>query len=492
MLAGKLDYLMKLTDTSNSALGRELGFDPSYISRIRSGKRGLPRDRFFLEPAAAYFTHAIRDYPLRKSAAAEAVCPGRSWPEAETEAEKLLLGWLNQDERQDTERVDRLLNGLAAVRLLWPEAKLPAQREEPPSAAFYYGTEGKREAVLRLLIDYCAAEAPQELLVYSDEKIGWLSADEGYTRRWSDAVLRLIGRGVRIRIIHSIDRDWGEMLDELRKWLPVYLTGAVESWYCPKARDRIFRRTLIIARGCCAVTATAVGDGTGLNLLVSDPAAVEALTREYEDYLALCSPLVRIFSRENRGEVWELLRQFEAAPCSRIVAQRLPLGCTLPEEMIAAFGRRAGRQLELFLREAAGKLEQQLDAGLKVTELRSLPRTEEVRAGRIRQPISAYMGYDLLYSPEELRIHLGRVTDLLRRRDNYRVVLTDRIPEGTMLYAKEGLGCIFVRIVSPATVFYVTEERLTASFWAYLQRNADLGQSRELVIRHLEEYMEKL
>ena len=149
------------------------------------------------------------------------------------------MGWLNQDERQDTERVDRLLNGLAAVRLLWPEAKLPAQREEPPSAAFYYGTEGKREAVLRLLIDYCAAEAPQELLVYSDEKIGWLSADEGYTRRWSDAVLRLIGRGVRIRIIHSIDRDWGEMLDELRKWLPVYLTGAVESWYCPKARDRL-------------------------------------------------------------------------------------------------------------------------------------------------------------------------------------------------------------------------------------------------------------
>ena len=492
MLAGKLDFLMKLTDTSNSALGRDLGFDPSYISRIRSGKRGLPRDRFFLEPAAAYFARQLQGYPLRKSAAADAVCPGRSWPEAENEAEKLLLGWLSQDERQDTERVDRLLTGLAAARLLWPEAKLPPQREEPPSAAFYYGTEGKREAVLRLLNDYFAAEAPTELLVYSDEKIGWLSADEDYTRRWSDAVLRLVGRGVRIRIIHSIDRDWGEMLDVLRKWLPVYLTGAVESWYCPKARDRNFRRTLIVARGCCAVTASAIGDGTGLNLLVSDPAAVEALTREYEDFLALCTPLVRIFSQENREEVWELLRQFEAAPCSRIVAQRLPLGCTLPGEMAAAFGRRVGKQLEFFLREAAVELEKQLDAGLTVTELLSLPRAEEVRAGHVRQPISAYMGYDLLYSPEELKAHLGRVTDLLRNRENYRVVLTDRIPEGTMLYAKEGLGCIFVRIVSPATMFYVTEERLTAAFWAYLQRKAGLGQRREMVIQYLEEYREKL
>jgi hypothetical protein len=491
MFAGKLDFIMKLTDTSNSALGRDLGFDPSYISRMRSGKRGLPRDRFFLEPAAAYFARRLQERPLGKSAAAEAVCPGRDWPESENEAEKLLLSWLGQDERQDMERVDRLLNGLAAARLLWPEAKMPPQREAPSGAAFYYGTEGKREAVLRLLNDYRAADAPTELLVYSDEKSDWL-ADESYARSWMEAALRLIERGVRIRIIHPLAWGWRELMDGLRKWLPLYLTGEVETWYYPKPRDGVFHRTLFVAVGHSALASSSVGEGDGLNLLVSDPAAVAALAREFQDYLSLCAPLIRVYKPENRRDVWKMLAEFEAAPHSRIVAQRLPLGCTLPEETIASFGLRAGQELVHFLRDAVKHLEQHLAAGLTVTELLSLPPAEEVRNGLVSQPMSEYMGFDLRYTPEELKAHLGQVTALLRRRDGYRVVLTDRIPEGAMLYAKEDLGCFLVRIAAPTTVFYCTEKRLTAAFWSYLQHNANLGQSRELVIRYLEEYMEKL
>ncbi len=492
MLAGKLDFLLKLTDTSNSALGRALGFDPSYISRMRSGKRGLPRDRFFLEPAAAYFARELQDYPLRKSAAAEAVCPGQSWPETEKEAEKLLLSWLSQDDRQDMDRVDQLLHSLAAARLLWPAAKVPPAREEAFPTVFYYGTEGKREAVLRLLNDYCAAEEAKELLVCSDEKSDWFFADEKYARLCTEAIMRLIGRGTRIRIIHTVSRSRSEMLDGLNRWLFLYLTGAVEPYFYPKAKDEAFRRTLIIARGSCAILGSAFGEGEGLNLLISDRAAVAALTEQYQDYLSMCVPLIRIIKPDRHEDMIDLLRAFEAEEKSRIVAQRLPLGCSLPKEVMAAFGRRGEARLERFLLEAARQMEAQLDAGLTLTELLSLPPAEEVRAGRVRQPISDFLGFDLRYTPEELKAHLGQVISLLRTQPNYSVVLTDRIPEGTTIYAKEDLGCIIVRLGEPTTAFYITEERLTDAFWTYLQRSADLGQNRELVIRRIEEYMAEL
>ena len=492
MLAGKLDFLMKLTETSNSALGHTLGFDPSYISRIRSGKRGLPRDRFFLEPAAAYFARELQEFPLRKSAAAEAVCPGQSWPETEKEAEKLLRGWLVQDERQDMERVERLLSGRAAARLLWPASRVPPAREEPSPTAFFYGTEGKREAVLRLLEDYAASGAPKELLVFSDEKINWISADGDFRRRWTEALLRLIEQGARIRFIHTLSRDRNDVLEGLLSLLPLCLTGAVDTYYYPRPRDTVFRRTLAVAVGHGALTASAVGEGEGLNLLVWDRMAVAALREEFLDYLALCEPLIRVFKPENRRELWKQLEEFEAVPRSRIVAQRLPLGCTLPEEVVSAFGRRAGKPMERFLLESAKQMEQQLAAGLTFTELLDLPTAEEARAGGIRHPLSDYMGYDLCYSPEELKAHLRQTAAQLRKCPNYRVVLTDRIPQGTLLYAKEGVGCVFARITAPTTVFYVEEERIVSAFWTYLQSRADLGQSRELVIRHIEEYIEQL
>jgi hypothetical protein len=487
MFAGKLDFLMKLTDTSNSALGRALGFDPSYISRMRSGKRGLPRDRFFLEPAAAYFAHELQENPLRRNTAAEAVCPGMGWPETEAEGEKLLLSWLGQTGKQDMERVEMLLHGLAAARLLWPEAR------EVPSGApvirptIYYGTEGKREAILRLISDYCASEDPRELLFFSNETI-WAEEGDAFAARLSEGLLRLIRRGARIRIIQTVNHERGELLDSLRKWIRLYLSGSLESYYCPRPSNDIFRGTLIVAQGHGALSSSSANGQSGPSFLTSVPAAVEAMAEEFNAYLSLCVPLIQAYHTDRREEVWDLLRNFEAAHSSRITSQWLPLGCSLPEEVIVAFSRRGGPKLAPFLRDAARDMEQQLKEGLSLTEIIHLPSLEDIRAGNIRPPINDYLGIELRYTTEELKLHLAQVAAHLRKWDNYHVVLSSRVPKGVMLYAKEDVGCFFVRLSAPPTLFYVSEQRLAAAFWDYLQYNAALGQSRELVIRHLEEY----
>ena len=60
IIGDKLNFLMLLTETKNNILGKAIAFDPSYISRIRTGARGVPKHRDFIYPAAAFFARAIQ------------------------------------------------------------------------------------------------------------------------------------------------------------------------------------------------------------------------------------------------------------------------------------------------------------------------------------------------------------------------------------------------------------------------------------------------
>ena len=57
-LSEKIDFLMTLTATRSSTLARALNYDPSYISRIRHGKRRFPQEEAILSKMAAYFHQA--------------------------------------------------------------------------------------------------------------------------------------------------------------------------------------------------------------------------------------------------------------------------------------------------------------------------------------------------------------------------------------------------------------------------------------------------
>ena len=91
----RLDFLMSLTNTSNSALARELSFDASYISRIRNGKRGMPLHQPFVEPAAAYFTERVVE-PYQIQAIEQALRLPGSWPSAPEHAAVALARWMRE------------------------------------------------------------------------------------------------------------------------------------------------------------------------------------------------------------------------------------------------------------------------------------------------------------------------------------------------------------------------------------------------------------
>ena len=61
--SAKLDFLMTITKTTNSALSLYTSLDASHISRLRRGQRSLSRNETYSGRMASYFArNCSRDY----------------------------------------------------------------------------------------------------------------------------------------------------------------------------------------------------------------------------------------------------------------------------------------------------------------------------------------------------------------------------------------------------------------------------------------------
>ena len=303
---------MKVTGTKNASLGRALNYDASYISRIRNGKRGIPPEQPFIEPAASYFSELLLD-DYQKSVLSHELGIGRPWPESSGEAAALLSAWLKND-LGSKQRAKEIITAISS-----PFYSLSAENEDyvpeegsVSKVTYYYGNNGKRDAVCRFLSEIAKSGKAFDLYLNSNENMSWLYEDAAFARTWAKLMVQLSANGCRIKIIHSIGRDINEMWEGLRKWLPLYMSGSIEPYYYPRLRDGIFRKTFFIAAGHSGIISSSIAgqDGDALNIFIEDRIAVRALEKEFLAFLALCRPLMQIVRASDRSELLSLLDSF--------------------------------------------------------------------------------------------------------------------------------------------------------------------------------------
>ena len=136
-----------------------------------------------------------------------------------------------------------------------------------------------------------------------------------------------------------MSRDADEMWEGVRRWLPLYLSGAIQPYYYPRLRDGVRTRSLFVAPGTCALASNSIRgmEGDVLSVLLDDRRAVAALVREYNAYLELCRPLVETLDEQD-GRAEAFLADAESveeiAQLSTIVAVKddsvLVLGSNAP------------------------------------------------------------------------------------------------------------------------------------------------------------------
>ena len=502
VIADKLNFLMKVTGTKNNMLGRSLSFDASHISRIRSGQRGLPSHREFIVPAAGYFARAVTT-ATQRNVLARRICPGRKWPATAEGATLLIAEWLGEGRQINHEELNHYLGKTD------PDG-IPANGTGASAEAYvtnyYPGNEGKRQCVIRFLSDLVAAEEPVTLLLHSEERMEWIYENPDFAKQWGALLVTLLKRGSRIVIVHTINRSFEEMVEAVSKWAPLYAAGAIEPYYASRLRDTVFQRTLFIAKGKSAIMAHSTGNPgvNRLNILTTDPVAVNALEQEFNDFLAMCQPLMQIFTPSSFLKIIPVLGTFRKAKDALMQLHITPSLITLPDAVAESLSTRPGCQdfseylanhkKWLFLR---GKV----PAG-KITDIICLPELSTVLEGKVPVPLSVMFGLPpLFYTPEEYLAVLTGALQWMKSSKSYQAVV---VPPGaidpvsgrplspTYSIVSSSAGVLLFSTQSPSVMFYTREQFLTNSFWEYLNQLTKSAASREESEKRLQQYINKL
>lgn len=474
--AEKLDFLMSITKTANGVLARSVSLDASYISRLRSGKRLKPRNKSIIQGLSACLVRRVtEDY--QKKALSDALKLAR-FPEEIGQLADELTAWLLNDTPDSVQQVSRFLSVLSGTSVphaatLPPENCRPSFSNE--AVSIYFGVEGKRQAAETFLCEVAAREIPQALLLFSDEATSWMTEDPAFMRRWAELMRRVLARGNRIKIIHTISRDLDEMLSAINQWMPLYMSGAIEPYFYPKKRDGIFKRTLFVAPETAAVISNSVVDHvcSAANILYRDRDAVTSFAEEFQQYLRLCRPLMRVFTLREQERYYTILDDFERGQADTLVKTESLSLLTMPKTLFAQILRRAGldlagtaaiheRRREIFLKNLRSN---------RFTEIISLPPFALIMSGGVKLSMSDMLGSgDVFYQQGEFVDHLQQILALLESCENYNVHLFDRpIEERYSVYAREELGVIVANTSQPPVVLAISEGNLTAAFWDFLK-----------------------
>lgn len=486
----KLIFLMNITQTSNKELAMELGVDRSLISLLRSGKRGAPKSvkkmaRFFAERSTAdYQRYALAD--MLGMLALRSALPVQ-------EVADCLEKWLLED-RDMVRDVEEGLRGVPEMPTL---REIPAPVVIPEGqAAFFFGEEGRREVLLRIMEELRQAPKPCTLMMVVDDNLEWMFSDYSLTKRIQAEMLELARSGVSFCQIVPPMNYVNRYTESLQFWMPIYATGNMMAYYYPRLRGNLYRHSIYVLPGRCAqFNATIASVGVNdLTMFTREKVLVDAFERQFREHLAMCRPALTAYSNYMDG--LEKTRQFLTVRTNTAQMINTLSMNSMPRELLESFAARAqgnwAAMLGFFL-DSQSDFEDRLEKGTCIDMCRLAP-VREVLAGEVS--VGAYPN-SLRYTPREYILHLEHILRMMEKYENYVFVpLRDRTPlEYNLMASEEGIAMI-IRNVPPQIMMEVRRHELVMAFRENMLHRADTlgyeGIHRERICMELRSHIQEL
>ena len=301
-LAVNFDLLINVLNLRSSDMARALNFDPSYLSRIRTGQR---------TPAnSAAFAQGVGNFAARR-------CAEPSERAALAHLMGVQQGALSEDGACACEVAKWLLSGAASQKnpiisflekldnfdlndyiraIRFDELKVPTVPFQLPTTRTCYGLENFRQATLDFLKATALSRSREPVFICSDMPIEELAQDMEFSKKWMLGLAAILKKGLRLDMVHDLNRPFGEMMLGLESWIPLYMTGQIMPWYLPGRQNAVYGH-LLFCSGAVAVEGECISGNFahGRYLFSKSGSDLAYYRRRAEAILKKAQPLMDIY-----------------------------------------------------------------------------------------------------------------------------------------------------------------------------------------------------
>ena len=473
-LSKNFNSIVSALDINIADLARFIGYDASFLSRIRNGNRKPAKPQDFIESVCNFVVTKYSSSDNKNTIAILLSCDPNELKN-NTDYLLKLSNWFATNISSDNKYISDFLNNLDTFDLNqyikaihFDELKIPFVPFYKTNSRNYYGIDEMKKGELDFFKATVLSKSLDPVFMCSDMPMEDMAKDIDFGKKWMFAIAMTLKKGLHLNIIHNLDRPFNEMMLGLESWIPIYMTGQVSPFYLKGTPNSIYCHLNYVS-GNVALNGECITDyhATGKYYLTTAKSEVAYYKEKAKNLLNKSQSLMEIYRIENKNDFKTFLSSFSKSSSNfRRILSSLPIH-TISDELLLNILKRNKisdsniKHIINFVKEEKKLMEDILKKNIFLDEVCELSKEDFENQSFSLSLSNDFSEEKIYYNYEEYKQHLKLTKEYERALKNYKLSISEHSTfKNIQILINENNWVMISKDTSPSIHFVIKHPKL--------------------------------
>lgn len=435
-LSNNFNEIIYILNINMAELSRFIGYDASFLSKIRNGTRFPSKPQDFIEAISNFIVLKYNEKEYKKKISLLINIPIESLDNT-NEYKRQIKKWIASNNPKSDTTITNFLENLDKFNLNeyieaihFNDLKVPFIPFYKVTSRNYYGLEEIKKGELDFFKATVLSKSSDPVFMCSDMPMEDMAQDIEFDKKWMYAIAMVLKKGLHLNIIHNLDRPFMEMMLGLESWIPIYMTGQVSPYYLPSTNNNIYNH-LNYTSGTVALNGECINGyhKSTKYYLTNKKEEVSYYKTKSEQLLNKAKPLMKIYRIENKNAFHSFVLSSEKINETRKrTLSSLPIH-TISKPLLQKIlkynniSEQESKKIILEISKYNDAIKKMIDNNIFIDEIPIIDKKEFENSPLSLLLSNIFYGSKIYYKYEDYLEHLEMTKEFEKNNSNYKLVL---------------------------------------------------------------------